>query len=70
MSKSKSIKLPEETLEKAAEEYMQGKITISEAAHEAGLTIWEMEKYLVSHGFKSSYSVKDFERELKTIGFK
>ena len=52
---------------KAAEEYMKGKITLSEAATRAELTIWEMEKYLVDNGFKSSYSTEDLERELQLM---
>ncbi len=40
---------------KATEEYLSGKITLSEAGRRAGLTLWEMEKYLVEQGFKSSY---------------
>ena len=52
---------------KAAENYIKGKITISEAAHQADLTIFEMEEYLVKQGFVSSYSVEDFEKELRTI---
>lgn len=52
---------------KAAQEYLKGRITLSEAAHRAGLTIWEMEKYLVEQGFRSSYSVEDLERETKMM---
>jgi predicted HTH domain antitoxin len=53
--------------EKAAERYLQGKVTLSKAAQESGLTLWEMEKYLVERGFKSSYSVEDLERELNLM---
>jgi len=53
--------------QKAAEKYIKGKITFSEAAHEAGLTIWEMERYLVEEGFKSSYSIEDLEKEMKIL---
>ncbi|MCI0562322.1 MAG: UPF0175 family protein [Nitrososphaera sp.] len=53
--------------EKAAERYLQGKVTLSRAAQESGLTLWEMEKYLVERGFKSSYSAEDLERELNLI---
>ena len=52
---------------KAAEEYLAGKITFSEAAHKAGLTLWELEKYLVEHGFKSTYSIEDLEKEIRVI---
>lgn len=49
---------------KAAEEYTRGRITLSEAAHRADMTLWEMEKYLVDNGFRSSYSVEDLNKEL------
>ncbi len=38
-----------------------------EAAHQTGLTIWEMEKYLVEKGFKSSYSIEDLKK-IKMLG--
>src|SRR3989338_699014 len=50
--------------EKAAEAYKEGKITISEAAQQASLTIWEMEEYLVDKGYKSDYSIDDLEKEI------
>ncbi len=53
--------------EKAAEAYLQKKITLSEAAKMANLTIWEMEKYLIDKGFKSEYSLDDLEKELKSL---
>lgn len=52
---------------KAAENYIKGKITISEAAHQAELTIWEIEKYLIEQGYVSYYSIEDFEKELKLL---
>ena len=52
---------------KAAQEYIQGKITMSEAANKAEATIWEMEQYLVEQGCKSSYSIEDLDREVKLI---
>jgi|SRR3989338_2178039 len=52
---------------KSAEEYIKGNITLSEAAFQAGLTLWEMEKYLVENGFKSSYSIEDLEKEMKVL---
>ncbi|HLC45974.1 MAG TPA: UPF0175 family protein [archaeon] len=54
--------------EKAAQQYIEGKTTISGAAHAAGLTVWEMEQYLVSKGFKSDYSVEDLQKGLKALG--
>ena len=52
--------------QKATEKYVQGKITFSEAAHQAGLTLWEMQ-YLVEQGFKSSYSIEDLQKEMKNL---
>lgn len=52
---------------RVAEDYVKGKITLSEAAHRAELTVWEMEQFLIEQGFKSSYSLKDLKEELKTL---
>jgi len=52
---------------KAAQNYIQGKLTISEAAHRAEITIWEMEEYLVEQGYKSSYSIEDLEKEMELL---
>ena len=52
---------------KAAYEYFRGKISLSEAARKAELIIWEMEQYLVSNGYKSSYSIEDLEKELQLL---
>ena len=53
--------------EKAAQEYIQGKITLTEAVTQANLTPWEMERYLIEQGFKSDYSIEDLERELRLL---
>ena len=50
---------------KVAQKYKEGKITLSEAAHQAEITIWEMERYLIEQGFKSSYSIEDLNNEIK-----
>ena len=52
---------------KAADDYIKERITISEAAHYAKITVWEMEKYLIEQGYFSSYSIEDLERELNDI---
>lgn len=52
---------------KAKERYLAGKITLSEAAHMAQITVWEMQKYLVEEGYKSEYSIKDLEEDLKLL---
>ena len=52
---------------KASEDYTKGRLTFSKAAKLAGLTLWEMEEYLVSQGFVSKYSIDDLEREIKLL---
>ena len=52
---------------KAAEEYMRGKITMSEAANRAEITIFDMEQYLLEQGYTSSYSIEDFEKEMRLV---
>jgi len=49
--------------EKILREYLEGKITLAEAAKNANFTIWEMEKYLIEKGYKSDYSIEDLEKE-------
>ncbi len=51
----------------ALEKYKEGKITFSKAAKEAGMTLWEMEKFLVEKGYKSEYSIEDLEKESKLL---
>ncbi len=53
--------------EKAAERYKSGEVTISEAAEQADITIWEMEKYLVEKGYVSEYTIDDLMKEVKKI---
>jgi predicted HTH domain antitoxin len=52
---------------KAIEQYRQGQITLSKAAHLAKMTLWEMEKALVESGYKSEYSVEDLKNEMKSL---
>ncbi len=53
--------------ERAAEQYLKGNLTLSGAALQAGLNLWEMEKYLVENGFKSNYSIEDLEKEMAIL---
>jgi predicted HTH domain antitoxin len=47
--------------------YDQGKISISRAAEETGLTVGEIEEYIVGKGYRSKYSTVDLERELELL---
>ena len=51
----------------SADEYIKGKITLSKAASDSGITIYEMEKFLVDNGYKSDYSIEDLEEEMKSL---
>ncbi len=62
-----SLGLQEYRKEKALKKYAAGRISISEAAERAGMSIWEFESYAVQRGFKSSYSIEDLESELKDV---
>ena len=52
---------------KAMESYVKEEITFSEAAYRAGLTLIEMEKYLIENGVKSDYSIEDLEEEISEV---
>lgn len=62
-----TIGLSEITKRKAAQLYREGRITLSEAAHKARLTLWDFEHYLVDAGFASSYSIEDINEELELL---
>ncbi len=47
--------------------YEQGKISISKAAEDTGLTVGEIEEYMVRKGYRSKYSTVDLERELELL---
>lgn len=55
-------------IKEAAAKYRKGELTLSEAAHQAGLTVWDMERHLVEQGFTSSYSIDDLAREVELLG--
>ncbi len=57
--------MPPNKIKKSAQQYVEGKVTLSEAADKAEMSVWDMEKYLVEHGFKSNYSIKDLKEEMK-----
>ena len=65
--KAVAVGLREMMGKRAAEEYLKGRITLSEAARKAELTLWEMEMFLVDNGFKSTYSMEELEKELRML---
>ncbi len=65
--KRKKLVQRKRTTGKALEKYRDGKITLSEAAHRAGVTARETERRLVKQGYRSAYSVKDLERESRLL---
>lgn len=53
----------ERNKEKARDDYIRGKLSLSGAADKAGVTLFDFREYLVSTGFVSSYSVEDLMNE-------
>lgn len=53
--------------ERAAQGYREGRRTLSEAAGMAGMTLWEMQSYLVERGYTSSYGLEDLGREVELL---
>ncbi|MEK6948025.1 MAG: UPF0175 family protein [Nanoarchaeota archaeon] len=53
--------------QRVKDDYLKGKLTLSEAAKKANVTIWEMQKYLVDNGYNSDYSIKDLEDDMKLL---
>ena len=51
----------------AMNRYKNKIISISKASNEANMTIFEFEKYLIEHGYKSEYSINDLEQELDLV---
>jgi metal-responsive CopG/Arc/MetJ family transcriptional regulator len=52
---------------RALRKYEQGKISISKAAEDTGLTIGEIEEYMVREGYRSKYSTQDLQREMELL---
>ncbi len=61
------VGLKEMLKERAAQMYKEGKITLSKAAKNAGVSLFEIEQYLVERGYRSDYSIEDLEKEIKLI---
>lgn len=53
--------------QKAAQQYKNGKITITAAAKMANITVHEMIDYLIKSGYKTEYTLEDFRREIKLL---
>ncbi len=53
--------------DKVLQKYELGKISISKAADDTGLTIGEIEEYMVKKGYRSIYSTADLEREIELL---
>jgi len=52
---------------KASEGYIKGELSISGAADMAKITVWDMMKYLVDQGYRSSYSSRDMMEEMELL---
>ncbi len=47
--------------------YGDGKLSLSRAAHEAGVSIWEIVDYARSKKIAAQYDIEDFERDWKAV---
>lgn len=61
MKEAIGVRFPKKILKN----YIRGEITFSEAAKQAGLTLWGMEKYMTEQGLVSNYLIEDLEKELE-----
>ncbi|MBI2857316.1 MAG: UPF0175 family protein [Chloroflexi bacterium] len=55
-------------LEYYGRQYGEGKMTMARAAHEAGVSLWEMLDYTRQHKIPAQYDLGDLEHDLKEIG--
>ncbi len=54
-------------IEHFARLYGNSKISLSRAAREAGISIWEMMDYARRNKIPAQYDLEDFERDLKVV---
>ena len=47
--------------------YGDGKLTLARAAHDAGVSMWEMMDYARARKVPAQYDLEDLERDLGTI---
>jgi predicted HTH domain antitoxin len=48
--------------------YGSGKLTLARAAHEAGVSLWEMMDYVKTKRITAQYDLEDFQRDLRMVG--
>ena len=54
-------------LEHYVRQYGDGKLTLARAAHEAGVSLWEMMDYARARKVPVQYDLEDLQRDVKTI---
>ncbi len=54
-------------LEHYAQEYSRGEVTLSRAAEDGGVSVWEMAEYLTRRKIPSQYALDDLEHDLRII---
>jgi len=60
--------LKNESKERAAQVYHEWGITFTEAAHQARLSLWDFQHFMVDKGYISTYSLEDLSEELEALG--
>ncbi len=54
-------------LEHYARLYGDGKLTLARAAHDAGVSLWEMMDYARQRKIPAQYDLEDFQQDLKVV---
>lgn len=48
-------------------EYEKGRVTLWKAAHDCGISLWEMIEEVKNRGIRVPYRMEDFQEDLKAI---
>ena len=50
-----------------ARQYGERKLTLASAAHQAGVSVWELQEYTREHRIPAQYDTHDVEHDIQTI---
>lgn len=54
-------------LEHHARQYGEGKLTLARAAHEAGVSVWQMVDYVRQRKIAAQYDMEEWQKDLATV---
>lgn len=61
------LSMKEWKIDKSLEKYEKGRITLWKAAHDCGISLWEMIEEVKKRGIHVPYQMEDFQEDLKAI---